>query len=437
MTRATLQTAVRRHKRAMQKPGDELADTAGGGTYPTWCSLRDLLATPAWYYLLSTCLVVVGVAAGVWAMEPCREHPKSRPGGLLDAMGNWDGQWYAEIAADGYTFDPRRESSVAFFPAFPLVGRSLSALTRLRVELALLLAAHLFLFGSLVVMAAYLRERLPPGEHRLIDDILLVAALFPTTFYFRMAYSESMFMFVCLLAFYAIERGWWPTCLALIVGVATAIRPVGIALVAPLGIHLWQQRKNARRFAAQSALVVPLACWGLFAYIAYQWWAFGEPLAFVQTQTHWSRATQHHSWLERVLRSATLEPIRAVYDASSSCYWAHRPPRDAAWLNLMFANPIYFLVTAATLVWGGWRRRLNAKELSFGGLLLLIPYVLQGDRTCMASQARFASVVFPAYLVWGRQVHRLPWPAASAILAASGGLLALYAAMFASWYWFY
>jgi hypothetical protein len=67
----------------------------------------------------------------------------------------------------------------------------------------------------------------------------------------------------------------------------------------------------------------------------------------------------------------------------------------------------------------------------------LIPYVLQADRACMAAEARYASSVFPAYLVVGQILTRLPGPLASALLALSAVTLAVYSAMFVSWYWFY
>jgi hypothetical protein len=104
---------------------------------------------------------------------------------------------------------------------------------------------------------------------------------------------------------------------------------------------------------------------------------------------------------------------------------------------MMFANPIYLLLTGALLFLGAWRNWLNRQELLVGALLLLIPYALQGHRTCMAAQARFASVVFPAYFVLGEILARLPAWLSAPILVFSGSLMALYAAMFSLWYWYY
>ncbi len=36
----------------------------------------------------------------------------------------WDANWYLSIARDGYFYVPGSQSSVAFFPAYPLVLRA-------------------------------------------------------------------------------------------------------------------------------------------------------------------------------------------------------------------------------------------------------------------------------------------------------------------------
>jgi hypothetical protein len=45
--------------------------------------------------------------------------------------------------------------------------------------------------------------------------------------------------------------------------------------------------------------------------------------------------------------------------------------------------------------------------------------------------------VFPVYLVLGQLLQRCPAPLAAALLAISAVFLAVYSALFVSWYWFY
>ncbi len=66
-----------------------------------------------------------------------------------------------------------------------------------------------------------------------------------------------------------------------------------------------------------------------------------------------------------------------------------------------------------------------------------IPLWFQATRTCMMSQSRYASVIFPTYIVLGKILSRLPASLATILCTTSGLLLGLYTAMFVSWHWFY
>ena len=171
--------------------------------------------------------------------------------------------------------------------------------------------------------------------------------------------------------------------------------------------------------------------------MAFQWRTFGDPLAFAKTQVHWGHSAAHISPWQKASRLFTLAPFRAVYDPASPCHWAQHAPHDDAVFNLMFANPLYFAFAAASIALGAWRRWLNAEEIALAVVLLAIPYLTQADRMGMASQARFASVVFPMYLVVANLLARLPPPALGVLCGVSGLLMGLYSALFVSWYWFY
>lgn len=440
----------------MTHESDSGASDANVVAEPSWAASA---ATGAAYCYATTLLVLMGVALGAEFVDPSIVDAKAGRAGVLASFSAWDGRRYATIAAEGYSYDPPRESSVAFFPAFPLLARCLMAISGLSAEAALLAVAQAFLLASFVVAAQYVRRRFARDRDDLADFVLLVLGLFPTTFYFRMAYSESLFLFLELLALLGMERRWRPVCIALVVGAATATRAVGLALLVPFAMHLWDiarcqinrgpREKAVRRAAhggwrspfalacARGAVLLPLSCWGIAAYMTYQAWKFGEPLAFVSAQARSGHSAAHLSLSEHAWRLLTLAPLAAVYDATSPCYWAVRPPRDNALFNLMFANPAYFLASVGCVGVGAWRGLLNRKEAALSAMLLMIPYVTEADRTCMASQARFASIVFPQYLVIGQVLARLPPAAVAGLAALSAVMLALYTAMFVNWYWFY
>jgi hypothetical protein len=385
------------------------------------------------FYYLTTLIPLLGVAFGYDFLKPSVD-PLSRRGDLGDAFARWDGQWYKKIAEEGYQYDPAAPSSVAFFPAFPVLGYLLRSATGLRTEVALLLVSHLSLAAAFVVLAAYLRLRFP-GADDLHAWALLAFGLWPPTFFCRMAYSESLFLLEIILALYAMERRWPLLSIALIIGAATATRSVGVVLLAPLTLHI-VCNSATRPHALLKLCAFPVACWGLLAYMGYQYWEFGEPLAFAQTQDNW-RIAPRLPLEQKLFDLLILKSVWSIFVPDSPCYWG----RHAAELNPLFslhlANPIYWLIAVALTAFGAAKRWLSTNEVLLGAGLLLVPYVLRSHEMCMAGMARFSAVAFPFYLVVGKLLSEMRAATAAALMALSGFLLGAYAALFAAWYRFF
>jgi hypothetical protein len=128
-----------------------------------------------------------------------------------------------------------------------------------------------------------------------------------------------------------------------------------------------------------------------------------------------------------------LQPIWNVYLPRTAGYW-NRGGAENPIFSLQFANPICFVGTAILIGVGAWKRWLNIYEVLLSLGLLGIPYVTRAYEMCMLSQGRFAAVVFPAYIVMGHLLARMPKIVALSLLALSGVLMAIYAALFAAGY---
>jgi hypothetical protein len=205
-------------------------------------------------------------------------------------------------------------------------------------------------------------------------------------------------------------------------------------LLAPLWLRVWQRSATVKSFLGRVAWLSPLACWGLAAYMGYQWLAFDQPLAWAHAHGQWHMRPEV-SWGEKFRALATLEPLRAVYRATSPAYWRLHPPAyRLPVFSLCAANPILFIATWGLLFWGVRRRWLNAAEFLLAVALILIPYASRGYEMCMLSTGRFLAVIVPVYLVLGNQLSRWPAPLVAGLLAASGALVLVYAALFASGY---
>jgi hypothetical protein len=388
-------------------------------------------------YCLTGLVILAGIAFGEMVVEPSRGphspgHVAASDDALVDTLTKWDGQWYLEIAQQGYTFDPERMSSVAFFPTYPILVRTAAELTRMPLGWAALLVSHAFLLAALVLLFAYVRRRFAGAPAGLAPCVLLAMALFPPTLFMRMAYSESLFLFLTILAVYGMEQNWRLWVIAAVVGFATATRLTGVALLLPLAVHIWRGARTARRAAAMLAAGMPLALGGLFAFILYQQLAFGAPLAFVRAQHSW-RHRPPEGLFDKTLALASWEPVWSAYVPSSAGYVGRIGDAAPAVLSLQFANPLFFVGAVGLVFMGLWKGWLSRSEILLSVGLILIPYAGKGFEMCMASQGRFVAAVFPIYLVVGNLISRSAgW--AVAILGLFAAYLAVYSTMLAAGY---
>lgn len=390
------------------------------------------LGTGLLYGYLTSLIAIFGIYLGYDYLSLTRPSPPGE-GSLLGAFAHWDGRWYRKIVVEGYDFHPEQPSKVAFFPAYPLAARLLTTASGCRPDLALLFVSQLCLAGTFVVLAAYARCRLVDAPPHACKFSLLALGLWPTTCFCRFAYSESPFLLIVTLAFYAMFRRWPAWTIALLVGMATATRLVGVAMLVPFLLHIWDVTPSLRRRVLYVALLMPLACWGLAAYMAYLGWAFGAPLAFAQTQQHW-RARPPALATEKLTALLTLEPVWSVYTPGSACGPVQARTEPSPVFSLHFANPVYF-VAALWLVMLGWRKGwLTGGEVGFALALLGIAYCGRSYEMCMAGMGRFVATVLPMYLVLGRLLALASPPVAAALLALSGFFLGAYSALFAARY---
>jgi hypothetical protein len=349
--------------------------------------------------------------------------------------------WYFTISEAGYESAPSH-LSVAFFPGYPIAADTIGAISGMPTIWSLLLASHLCLVAAFCIFGTYVSDRSPELGIRHVRRCVLLLGLLPTTFFFRMVYSESAFVLLVAMTLFAISRRWSVWLVAFVVGAASGTRFVGLALLPVLATYAWrchrEDESGKRTWARGAAIVgavVVIGCWGIIAYAAYLWDAFGDPLAFAKAQPFFRlRSGAYGTLTERMCAVALLEPIWSTYVPSMGGYWATYDRQLNGLFSLQFSNPVYF-VGCAVLVVAGWRKRwLNDYELLLSAGLLMIPYVTKSYDNAMASFGRFSAVVLPAYIVMGHVLARLPWFVSAAILLVSAFLLCAYSALFAAGY---
>jgi len=397
-----------------------------------------------WYF--SGLQVVLGCVLTTALRTPNSNVAEKNQASVLQKLLQSDGTHYQNIATTGYDYDAGSRSSVAFFPAYPIISRLLLLLLNFDASVCMLLVSNLFL---LVAFFLFNPVALVPRPNCVVQDSFQWAAvsfaLWPATFFFRMPYAESMLCFFILLALHGVARQWPIVWLALIAGAASGTRPVGIAVsMALVWFVVVRKPKGVEsRFSLKSKLLsllwlVPLSCWGLIAYSLFLWWKFDAPLAFAQTQEHWTFPTPvHGTFWDKTWSLIRLEPIWGVYDPDSYRFWARGDTQNNPLFSCLFWNPIFYLFSWFLIILG-WRTRwLTGPEIVLSLGLLLIPYVTRAYEMSMASHARFAAVVIPQYFVLGRLFAMMPPAIAGCVCGLMGLMLGLWTALFVAGYRFF
>ena len=383
---------------------------------------------PIVIYCATALLAVAGSVAGLFLLAD--ERPASATQAVNDVLRRWDSEWYVGIVAEGYSYDDSQQGNVAFFPVYPILVKCVSLVSQLPNCWSGLVASHVSLLLAFVVFHFYLKERFP-------DDVavqtasLLACALIPSGFFWRFAYSESTFLLLSIISMYLMHRGSSLLIIAFFVGLATATRPVGVTLLLPLFWHIVELKQPAVTKIQNLMKFVPLACWGLLAYMAFQYFQFGEPLAFAKTQQHW-RLRPEVGMVEKAASYAALEPIWSVYCRDSYWYWDRLEPHTFPLLSLAFWNPIALAGSAGLVFLGFQRKWLKTEEAWLAVGLLSIPYFTRGFDFCMLSQARFSSVAFPAYITVGHLLRFAPHWLRWTVFVVAAALFTYFSARFAA-----
>ncbi len=293
---------------------------------------------------------------------------------LVNLQARWDTDFYHQIATVGYRWDPSAflHQNVVFFPLYPLLMRWGGAL----------LGGHPLLAGTVISLAAfagaiallYRMTVLELGEEKAWPVILLLST-YPFALFYSVVYTESLFLFLTVGAFYAMRRR--SLLLAALAGFAAGLtRPNGFWLAVPL---LWLATRGAegrggrggREVPAILAALAPLA--GVAIFSAYLSVRFGDALAWMHGQAAWG--------MPLLGRGPAPDPVRTAEDL-----------RLKASEVIVYAGDITAFFLAATSILPV-ARRVGAAY----GLWIAINIFPPVAAHLFISLGRFTSVLFPLF----------------------------------------
>jgi hypothetical protein len=337
---------------------------------------------------------------------PGRSAPAATPGwhNAIDATERQDAVWYLRLADDGWSGD---DASAAFFPLYPLTVRAVAWVLPGDTLLAALLVSNLAFIGALLALFALTTEAF--GD-RVARRAIVVAAIFPTAFFFLAPYTESLFLLLSILTFRAARHDRWGH-VAVWGALAALTRSVGLVLIPALLVEAFTSRSGragghravAGRVAGAAAIVVGPLSW-------FAWWgvAHGRWLAPVDAQRLWGRELQP-PWV------SLAHAVESAWSFRS--YWL----LDLVLVSIAIAG-LALAVPA-----------LRASETTYGVLGLLVPLFDPFWDRPLLSAPRFAVVVFPA--IWGLAGvglgRSVPRALVTAVLAAGWAICAV---LFVNWH---
>lgn len=388
---------------------------------------------PACIYVAVAAVVwfVVFVAAQILPRDYLFPRPRTYPGGPLAEMWmRWDANWYREIIRHGYRYYPGVQSSVAYFPAYPLAVASI-AWAFPGVPAAAITVTVLSGLGAAVLFHRWCSERMSPAA---ATTALLVLLVYPYAWYlYGAVYSDAFFLMLVLAAFVLVERErYW---MAGLVGlVVTASRPTGIAVAIGLVLVVLERANQAplqrvlagvgssvddgstvgspvdglsaddglstggetpakpakpgflrelrRRFDPRAfprpAAPVLLSFAGLAGWCAYLYYRFGEALLFVDAEGAWHQGAGPRTWFK-------YEFFTKIHQVPHSIF------ADSLMLHAFLAVAAFFLVPLVA-------RRFGWGYAGYALVVMGIP--LLGTKDFM-SCGRYLLAAFPVFAAVG------------------------------------
>ena len=327
---------------------------------------------------------------------------------LANLQARWDTDFYYSIATTGYHWNPAAflHQNIVFFPLYPMLMRWGGGL----------LGGHPLLAGTVISLAAfagaiallYRLAALELGEEKAWPVVLLLCT-YPYALFYSAAYTESLFLFLTVAAFYAMRRRYLFA--AALAGFATGLtRPNGFWITLPLLLLAiradnplekdqpwWRSR---RRLLACLIALAPVA--GNAVFSGYLYFRFGDPLAWTHGQAAWGIAM--------LGRGPAPDPVRTAADLAIKPTEVIVYIGDIAafFLAVMAIRPIARAVGLAYAVWVA----VN--------ILPPVPVHL------FLSLGRFTAVLFPIFFWLATVVPRERLPRVAGLFAACQAVFAVW-----------
>lgn len=188
------------------------------------------------------------------------------------SWNRWDAPHYMYLAQNWYTNVGDPANFIVFFPLYPLLLKPLIALAVNPVLSAIFLSTVFF------IIAAYFMYKFLSEEYSetVARKAVIAMSIFPTTYFFNAPYTESLFLFIFWLTFYASKKRDWLLG-GVFAGLGAVTRPFGILLLPSL-ITEWLMSKSKKWY--ELLFITAPSILSLTFYLYLNKSIYNDPFAF-------------------------------------------------------------------------------------------------------------------------------------------------------------
>jgi len=348
---------------------------------------------------------------------PARPRPYPMPFAsqrFAETFAAWDSGWYFDIARRGYYWSPNGQSSLAFFPLYPLLMRAL-AWPFGGSDRALWLSGIAISYTCLLLGLALLHRLAEAqlGGREAARRTVLYVSVFPFAYFFTQVYAEAPFLLTSVAAVAAAFASRWAVAGGF-GALAVLTRPNGILIGAPLLLLALDGKPRPLELARRLAVLSPIPL-ALLGFCTFARTLSGDWLGWLHAQSQWGYSVGHAPWVE-LMRFIDGIERNGLY-------------------GYFFSDPLaayYFLHGVIALVLVALTPSVFARlGPAFGVYVALSLYVpLSGN--ALEGIGRYAATLFPVFMLLGgavtsRRVHE-------ALLVTGALLLSLLSALFTTWH---
>jgi hypothetical protein len=321
------------------------------------------------------------------------------PASFYQAWIHLDGNWYLQIATQGYSTSASSNATLAFFPLYPLLVHLATFLCFGNAPLAAILVARLADYGVCLGILALAWQELR-ADSALGRLALAITLAYPMAFYLGAAYTEPLVLAeVCFALLFARRHAWGLA--ALVAFLAGLTHSRGLVLFLPLA---WEWARAERpwehwrewRMLRRGVLVLGAAPLGYLSVLAFDAVIIhGNPLAVLSGDRAGFGRVSLAPW--QILRLIFGTLYRATPGTLNQAY--------------NFADIGLVLLISAIVAVAAIRQRMpGAFVLYSAGLILgtvVMPTPNGADAFLSAGRALIPSV--PAFLVLASWCEQRPW----------------------------